>query len=150
MKNLALLAAGFALLSGCASFITGQHQPLSVETRLDGEIVEDVTCKLANDKGTWFVKTPGSTTVIRSVSNLNIACYKKGMPAGIASIESGIKAGAANNLLNAGTGMLVDTATGAAFDYPYQITVEMGESMNMPFAKAAGTPEPTGTSFSSK
>lgn len=139
MKKLGIVAAGIGLLlGGCASLITGQSQPLSVETLVNGEPVKNVSCKLANDKGEWFVKTPGSVTVTRSVSDLRIACYKEGIEPGFASVESNTKAAAATNLVTAGTGLLVDVGTGAAFDYPYQITVEMGEPVLVPLPAQDG------------
>ena len=62
MRRSAALA-GVVLVSGCASITTGQNQPLTVET----PGCNGATCKLFNDKGTWYVTaTPGSTVVNRS------------------------------------------------------------------------------------
>ena len=61
-----LLLCSSAWLGGCASIVNGQNQSVSVEARNETGAVAGVNCKLSNNKGTWFVTTPGSTTVQRS------------------------------------------------------------------------------------
>ncbi len=57
------------LASGCASIVTGHNQSVSVETRSkQSEAIASANCKLTNDKGTWFVTSPGSVSVRRSYS----------------------------------------------------------------------------------
>lgn len=130
MKHLIVLALSVAALSsGCASIVNGHNQSLSVATLHQGQPVTDANCKLSNDKGVWFLKTPGSTTVRRSYENLAVACEKPGLDAGLTSAKSSTKAMAFGNILFGGIiGVGVDTATGAAYDYPDLITVEMSAS----------------------
>ena len=65
-----LLGLCLALVTGCASITTGQNQSLSVET--PGCFA--ATCKLSNDKGTWYVSsTPGTVTVERAYGDMLVA-----------------------------------------------------------------------------
>jgi hypothetical protein len=117
-----------ALLTGCASIVSGHNQPVSVEARHAGKPVTGAQCKLDNDKGTWFVTTPGSVTVRRSYSDMNVRCEKDPLPPGQLIVKSGTKAMAFGNAIFGGLiGAGVDVATGAAYDYPSLITVLMGE-----------------------
>jgi hypothetical protein len=123
-----LLAAGMSLgATGCASIVSGVNQPLSVETRFNGEPLVGATCKLESNKGTWFVTTPGSIVVHRGFQDLLVECTKDTVPSGIASIKSSTKAMAFGNVLFGGAiGVGVDMGTGAAYDYPDLISIEMG------------------------
>jgi hypothetical protein len=125
-----MLALLFLLLGGCASIVTGQNQALSVETVAEaGSSLPGANCKLMNDKGSWFVTTPGSVTVTRSYNDINVTCTKEGHNAGIATAKSSTKAMAAGNLIFGGViGAAVDAGTGAAFDYPSLIQVIMGKT----------------------
>lgn len=131
MKNHALIAvlAGIILLPGCASITGTTNQPVSVETRAQGKLVAGANCKLNNDKGAWFITSPGSTIVHRSAEDLAVRCEKEGMQPGVANAKSSTKGMAFGNILFGGIiGAAVDTSTGAAFDYPAMLTVEMGET----------------------
>ena len=114
--------------SGCASIVSGHNQSVSVETRSkEGQAVMSANCKLTNNKGTWFVTSPGSVTVSRSFEDLLINCEKENQLPGLASVKSSTKAMAFGNILFGGViGAGVDVATGAAYDYPTMITVTMG------------------------
>jgi phosphoketolase len=58
-----------------------------------------------------------------------IRCDKDGSVPGIASTKSSTKGMVAGNILFGGLiGAGVDVATGAAFDYPSLITVELGKT----------------------
>lgn len=132
MKNfkLVLPTAAIVLCTGCASIVNGTNQPLSVETHIKGTQVSSANCKLANDKGTWFVTSPGSVTVHRSMEDLNIKCEKNDVQPGVASVKSSTKGMAFGNILFGGViGAGVDIANGSAFDYPSLIQVEMGETI---------------------
>ena len=125
-KSTLALAILATMSSGCASIVSGTNQPISVETKLKGSPVVGAYCKLNNDKGTWFVTTPGSITIQRSVQNLDIKCDKEGTEPGLLSVKSSAKAMAFGNILLGGPiGAGIDVVTGAAFDYPNLIPVEM-------------------------
>lgn len=139
-KKLVILALSASLLStGCASIVGGSNQSLSVETRTKGAMVAGAYCKLNNDKGTWYVTTPGSVTVHRSYNDMTIACEKDKMTPAVMTVKSSTKGMLAGNILFGGPiGAGVDAATGAAYDYPAMITVDFGQivqSVTTPPAK---------------
>jgi len=119
--------------SGCASIVTGHNQSVSVETRgKQGEAVASANCKLTNDKGTWFVTSPGSVSVRRSYADLLVNCEKSEQQPGTASVKSSTKAMAFGNIIFGGViGAGVDIASGAAYDYPTLITVLMGDQITV-------------------
>lgn len=142
MKYL-VIPALLLLTTGCASIINGTSQPLSVETRMKGASVAGANCKMVNDKGVWFVTTPGSVTVHRSGTDMSVTCSKEGIAPGLGSIKSSTKGMAFGNILFGGPiGAGVDIANGSAFDYPPLIQIEMGEStvITPPTPQAAITP----------
>jgi hypothetical protein len=121
-----ILAASLGL-GGCASIVNGQNQSVSVEAKTDTGPLHSATCKLVNDKGTWFVTTPGSATVQRSYEDLAVYCDKESHQPGSVSVQSSTKPMAFGNILLGGLiGVGVDVSTGAAYDYPTLITVVMG------------------------
>jgi hypothetical protein len=130
--------------SGCASIVTGHNQSVSVETRAkQGQAVLGANCKLSNDKGTWFVTSPGSVSVRRSYDDMIVNCEKDGQEPGIANVKSSTKAMAFGNIIFGGIiGAGVDVASGAAYDYPTLFTVTMGEKSTVdapPVDKPADT-----------
>lgn len=126
-----LLVASFGL-GGCASIVNGQNQSLSVETRTESGVLAAAQCKLSNNKGTWFVTTPGTATVHRSFEDLSVKCEKDPYEPGMVSVKSSTKAMAFGNILFGGViGAGVDMSTGAAYDYPALITVVMGKTTTL-------------------
>jgi hypothetical protein len=61
---------------GCASIVNGTSQVISVETRIKGEPVAGASCKLQNDKGVFYVTTPGTVNVHRAYGDLAVRCEK--------------------------------------------------------------------------
>lgn len=127
MKILSIFSMSFVvfggmILTGCASMTTGQNQTLSVQTCPEGAKVT-----LKNDKGTWYIpKTPGSVTILRAYSDLQILCEKEGYHPKTVAVKSSTKAMAFGNLLAGGiVGAAVDVGTGAAYDYPSVIEVAL-------------------------
>jgi hypothetical protein len=129
-RHLTLALACISLtLGGCASIVNGQNQPVSIETKQGGDTVVGAYCSLTNDKGTWFITTPGSTTVHRSASDLAVKCEKSSLNPGLSTVKSFTKGMAFGNILFGGIiGAGVDISTGAAFDYPSLIQVQMGQT----------------------
>jgi hypothetical protein len=122
-----LFALTLLQLTGCASIVSGTNQPLTVETRSDTVTLSGANCKLSNNKGTWYLTSPGSATVNRSFEDLSISCDKTDYKTGLLIVKSSTKAMAFGNILLGGViGAGVDVATGAAYDYPAVITVVMG------------------------
>lgn len=129
MKTPSLITAivAFAVLPGCAS-ITGQKtQAISVQTHTRGTQVVDAKCVLINDKGTWFLSTPGSIMVQKSYGDMSVKCEKTDMSPGMAYYQSKSNGGVWGNLLLGGVvGYAIDAGSGSGFDYPTLMTVEMG------------------------
>ena len=131
------------LFTGCASIVSGQNQSVSVTTLNKGEALAGAKCSLANDKGTWYVTTPGSVMVRRSFNDMAVNCSADGMDTGITMAKSSTKGMAFGNILFGGfIGAGVDMSTGAAYDYPEIIQVNMGKTGD-------GIPLPVKTAASS-
>ncbi|CAJ0726549.1 Translation initiation factor 2 [Ralstonia mannitolilytica] len=150
-STLLLVIASTSLASGCASIVGGTGQVVSVETHQAERPVDGARCEMVNSKGTYYVTTPGTVTIGRAYGNLTVRCDKDGMDAGQATVVSATKALAFGNILFGGAiGVVVDTSSGAAYDYPELIRVSMGESVVIdarngggdsgPVIVASGTP----------
>lgn len=151
---MAALLAGAASLTGCASIVSGTSQVVSVETLHPTGNVAGATCKLENDKGVYYVTTPGTVTVHRAYGDMNVKCEKPGYDAGLATFKSSTKGMMAGNILFGGViGAGVDASTGAAYDYPVLFQIVLGQEAGMPAAVPAAapvdaaTPAPVGASL---
>lgn len=130
--RLILLASLLALSTGCASITGSKNQPVSVTAIHNGKPIDGADCVLTNDKGTWYVKSPGSTVIQKSGSDLSITCNKDGVPTGAASAKSSANGGVWGNILFGGLiGYAIDASTGAAFDYPTSMGVQMGQVIQL-------------------
>jgi hypothetical protein len=120
---LSILATGCSTISG-----SGTSQSISVQTfASDGNEVEGAKCDMLNDEGTWFVTTPGSTTVHRSNKDLQVTCKKMGSDVGIANIVSRTKGNMFGNILfGGGIGAVIDHNNGSAYEYPALVKIFMG------------------------
>lgn len=122
-----------ALVVGCASITGTTLQSVSVQT-VDKENKEVIAsaCELTNNKGKWFVTTPGSVNINRSNDNLNVLCQKEGHEPGRASVVSATKGTMFGNIIfGGGIGAVVDHNTGAAYEYPNFFKVQMGGNMTI-------------------
>jgi hypothetical protein len=146
--RLALIAsvvAASGMLTGCASIVSGTNQIVSVETLHPAGKVVGASCKLENDKGVWYVNTPGTVTVHRAYGDLIVKCEKDGFGPGVATVKSSTKGMMAGNILFGGViGVGVDAASGAAYDYPPLFQVMMGSTTTIPAAVSvpAAAPAP--------
>jgi len=129
---IAVAAFGALLLTGCASVVNGHTQSLSVVTKSKGSDVQGAKCSLSNDKGVWYVTSPGSVNVHRSYGELTVSCTLNGLPDGTTAAKSSTTGAVFGNILLGGAiGAGVDIATGAAYDYPNVIPVTMGASTRL-------------------
>jgi hypothetical protein len=148
MAALAAIAASTASLTGCASIVSGTSQVVSVETLHSSGPVAGATCKLENDKGVYYVTTPGTVTVHRAYGDLSVKCEKAGFDSGLATVKSSTKGMMAGNILFGGViGAGVDAASGAAYDYPTLFQVMMGQQsvLGAPANQASAAPVPAAT-----
>lgn len=124
-----LTLAAFALsLGGCASITGTTNQNVSVQTRAQGGAeVKGANCELTNNKGKWFVTTPGSVGIHRSNDDMQVLCTKDGIDPGRGSVVSETKGTMFGNIVfGGGIGAVVDHNTGAAYEYPALIQIIMG------------------------
>lgn len=115
----------FVFLSGCASITAGTTQSVAVDTNPQ----RPAECRLSNEKGTWFVRTPGTTTITKANGPLSATCSTTDGWGGSAAVQSTTAGAAFGNILAGGIiGAAVDMSSGAAYIYPAQIIVPLGQN----------------------
>jgi hypothetical protein len=145
-RRAAFAALTAAALAGCATLFDSTEQTVLVQTVLDHQQVSGIGCVLSNDRGRWFVTTPGRATVQKSTQPLVVDCRRDDVWAydQVRARQNASKWG--NIIFTFGAGQLVDRQTGAGFDLPSTLTVilQRGEG-----AAARGAPpqQPTPTSI---
>lgn len=128
-RELVLAVAVVAgLTSGCASITGSPNQSISVQAReQNGGEVTGAACELTNNKGKWFVTTPGSVMIHRSNDDMQVSCNKTGYEPGRVAVVSETKGSMFGNiLLGGGIGAIVDHNNGSAYEYPAFIQILMG------------------------
>ena len=138
--RLLLLAPVFAVTVGCASITGTTNQSVSVQTvDAAGKEVTGSACELNNNKGKWFVTSPGSTTITRSNDNLLVLCKKEPSDLGRASVVSAIKGSMFGNIIfGGGIGAIIDHNNGSAYEYPTFFQVQMGSNKLIDMTKPEG------------
>lgn len=126
--NMFVVLIFIAVTSGCASITGTTNQSISVQTRLqDGKELAGASCELSNNKGKWFVTSPGSITVTRSNDDMKVLCNNQGLEPGRADVVSATKGSMFGNILfGGGIGAIIDHNNGAAYEYPTFIQIMMG------------------------
>jgi len=129
MKNFPQMLAPLCFcmgLTGCASLTMERQQAFAVQTHHGDVERTGIDCDLRNDTGTWSLTSPASVEVHKSAENLLVEC-KEGHLSGKASVKSTVNAAYASNFLFLfGIGYLIDKYTGAGFDYPETVVVQLG------------------------
>ena len=121
----ALLLIGI-LVTGCASITGSRNQPISVTTTHEGKPIIGAYCTLVNDKGTWYVNTPGSVVILKAYGDMSATCKKEETHAGAATFQSANEGSVWGNVIAGGLiGYAVDAGTGAGFSYPPTLNIEM-------------------------
>jgi hypothetical protein len=128
VKAVAAIAALGIALSGCATIIKGTHEVISVNTTP----VDGAKCTLINSQGTYYVTTPGTVTVDKTKTDLQITCTKEGYADGHAVDPSKFNGTTAGNILLGGViGLGVDAASGADNEYESEtVTVPLGTPLS--------------------
>jgi hypothetical protein len=142
LPAVAAVAALGVALSGCATIIEGTTQPVSVSTTPE----EGAACTLTNSEGTWYLTSPGSTTVHKTKNDMTIDCTKSGFEPGHVVAISHFGGTTAGNILLGGiVGLGVDAASGANYHYDNPITVPLGAPTTAtPAAPSAPATPPAG------
>jgi len=119
---IAAIAALGVTLSGCASIVEGTTQSIAVSSApADG-----ATCVLTSSEGTYYVTTPGNTTVHKTKNDLVVVCTRQGFKDAHTVIPSHFNGATAGNILAGGViGIGIDAATGANYNYPTSFNVTM-------------------------
>ena len=122
MKQLLGILVLGLVLTGCASTMSGNQQPVTLSSNVTG-----ASCILTNEKGSWSLQTPGSAVVTNSRENLSVRCEKSGYQSAVVSVPSKHKDSATwgNVVLGGGIGYIWDRKTGAAFIYPSTINLTL-------------------------
>jgi hypothetical protein len=125
MYKFLLSVIGIVLLSGCASFVKGRTQNITVDTQQ----VKEANCSIKNDKGQWNLKkTPMVVEISGSYKDAEVTCIKNGYKRGKKIVASSTRGWVFGNvllgpLLPLGAG--IDIRNGSAFEYPENISVAM-------------------------
>jgi len=128
MKKLQFKIPAFAGMTAliattsCASVIQGTTQ--EVKIGLEGAASAECTAKSA--ELTQKFTAPASLTVKRSYYPAEISCSADGQTGSVKIVADVSNWGYGGAVLGLGFGAGVDSATGAAFEYPHEIIVTMG------------------------
>ncbi len=133
---IAAAMAALAVLQGCASITTGKFQPVSIDAHCSGVPVEGAKCKLTNDKGEWYIGgTPGSVVIQKAWGDLAVECTKEGKGKAVGVFKSSSNGGVWGNIIAGGLiGYAVDAGSGAGFDYPPKMNVDLCTNTVTPVA----------------
>ncbi|HEX5364560.1 MAG TPA: hypothetical protein VFW59_09865 [Gallionella sp.] len=113
-------------LTGCASMSGARTQTIAVQTVQDHKEVTAAGCILANGVGRWFITTPGQIIINKNIDDLTVECSKEDVGSGSETIASKANGGMWGNVLLGGPiGYVVDRKSGAGYDYPQTIVVEL-------------------------
>lgn len=121
-----ILMAGalVAGLSGCASYLNGPYEKISVVTN-----PAPALCKIYRE-GHGYVKsvaTPGETYIMRDPAPITITCSKRGYQTKSVTVaaESDRDDSIAGNIVSLGAGLPVDVANSAHINMPDTIRVNL-------------------------
>ena len=119
------------LLTGCASLTSGTLQNIAVSTKSNtGVNIPQASCTLKNEKGNWSVVTPNTVAVHKASGSLLVECEKQGFPKGKLTAISRAGKGMVGNIIFGGIiGAGIDHSSGAAYNYPNNLSVVMGDSI---------------------
>jgi len=139
LSAFAAFAALGVALSGCATIVEGTTQSLSVNTvPSDG-----AQCTLTNSQGIWYVTTPGSVTVHKTKTDLDVTCNKDGTTGHLVAASHFGGATAGNVIAGGVIGLGVDAASGANYHYDSPLTVTLGDTSAAPAPGSTSAPAAT-------
>ncbi len=122
-----VLSAASLAVSGCASIVAGSTDPVKVITTPPSS----AECSLTNQRGSWTGTTSSEVIIKRSRTDLNVNCADAatGMQ-GKQTLVSGVEPWVFGNILIGGLiGLGIDWGTGATYDYPDSVMVEMKSAL---------------------
>jgi len=128
-----LAAACAAELSGCATFIDGSQQYITINSA-PGYYAH---CVLTRPGESFNVTTPGSIHITKSDDDLTIRCHRPGYADTVGNIPSDVDLWTVGNMLTGGVTVAIDAWTGAMYEYPNSFDVPMTPGMTQPSGAAA-------------
>lgn len=118
MKKLALTCAILSL-TGCASMFTGTTSTINITSTPTG-----ADCDLAGHG----VHTPGNVVISKSPDDVTANCQKEGYLPGSTRVESSFNPVTLVDtllMLPGALAYIIDFSTGAAFEYPEQVSINL-------------------------
>jgi hypothetical protein len=137
--GLCIGAGVLSILTGCASVTHGTTQSVKIETlTAEGKTVVGAKCVVTNDRNDTAMRSGDSFPVRRSGANLMIECTQPGLLPANGQAFSRVNAGMVGNIMIGGAlGAVIDSSTGAGFNYPSWMRLIFGEVRN--FDRSAQT-----------
>ncbi|MBT2334298.1 hypothetical protein J7E49_10325 [Variovorax paradoxus] len=103
-----------------------------------GQVIDGARCLVSNERNDASVRSGQTLPIRRSGANLDIECNHPGQPPATGQAISRANVGMAGNLLIGGVvGAVIDSGTGAGFNYPSWIRMVFGEARS--FDRSAQT-----------
>jgi hypothetical protein len=118
-----------SLLTGCATMFSKEAQEIKIES-VDKNLkpIQQVECKLYNDRGEWTIFTPCSVMIRKSARDLHIIAKKKGYQINNVTLSSDVSKAMMGNFLAGGlVGAMIDNKSGKGYLYPSNVVLTMHE-----------------------
>ena len=119
----AIFIIPIALLSACATIVNGSSQTVTVSTTPPG-----ATCTVdrMGARIGAVAQTPGSVRLDKSKNDLSVTCGKPGFQTATVTKEPSFGGATFGNIIAGGViGVVVDAASGANYEYPGDIRLEL-------------------------
>lgn len=138
--GLCIGAGVLSILTGCASVTHGTTQSVKIETlTAEGKTINGAKCAVTNDRNDAAIRSGDSFPVRRSGANLMIECTQPGQPPATGQAFSRVNAGMVGNIMIGGAlGAVIDSSTGAGFNYPSWMRLVFGEVRNFDRSAQSG------------
>jgi len=119
MKKIFITIALCTFITGCSTMFTGTTSNVNITSTPSG-----ADCELAGHG----VHTPGNVVIPKSSANLNVNCEKPGYIPSSVPVNSTFNSTTLINILTGYfliIGTIVDFASGAAWEYPSHVNVNL-------------------------
>ena len=117
-------------VAGCATIMEGTAQSIAIQTTPPG-----ATCTAIREGVTLgqVASTPGSIRVDKSKNDILVTCSKPGFQtASVGQSPRFVGTTFGNIILGGGVGAVVDAASGANFEYPNQVILQLAPEAPAP------------------
>jgi hypothetical protein len=123
MMRAVVLSALAMCLSGCATIMEGGGQSVTIATTPAGALCD--IDRVGTHLGT-VAKTPGSVRIDKSKNDITVSCKEDGyQPASITETPKFVGTTFGNIVAGGLIGVAVDAATGANYEYPSDVHLDM-------------------------